>query len=123
MLLRAFAVAASAAVGLAATPVLAADPPQLAQCKVCHNFAKGQGNKIGPALYGVVGRKAGAAVGFNYSAAMKAKAAGGLVWNAATLDPWLTAPAKYMPGTKMAYAGLKDPVARKAVIAWLTTNK
>ncbi len=123
MFVRAFAVAASAAVALAATPALAAEPPQLAQCKVCHNFAKGQANKIGPALHGVVGRKAGSAPKFNYSAALKAKAAGGLVWNAATLDPWLAAPAKYMPGTKMAYAGLKDPAARKAVIAYLVANK
>ncbi len=119
MLLRAFAVAAV----VAATPALAAEPPQLAQCKVCHNFAKGQPNKIGPNINGVVGRKAGAVAGFNYSAAFKAKAAGGLVWNATTLDAWLTAPAKYIPGTKMAYAGLKDPAQRKAVIAWLTTNK
>ncbi|KPF67693.1 hypothetical protein IP88_12195 [alpha proteobacterium AAP81b] len=119
MLLRSLAVAAL----VAATPAFAADPPQLAQCKVCHNFAKGQPNKIGPNLNGVVGRKAGAVAGFNYSAAFKAKAAGGLVWNAATLDPWLTAPAKYIPGTKMAYAGLKDPAQRKAVIAYLTANK
>ena len=121
-MLNRFLVVAVAAGGLTA-PALAAEPPQLAQCKVCHNFAKGQPNKIGPNLHGVVGRKAGAVAGFSYSAAMKTKAAGGLVWNAATLDPWLAAPAKYMPGTKMAYAGLKDPAQRKAVIAYLATLK
>lgn len=121
-MLNRFLLTAVAAAGMTA-PALAAEPAQLAQCKVCHNFVKGQPNKIGPNLYGVVGRKAATVAGFSYSAAIKAKGAGGLVWNASTLDPWLTAPAKYVPGTKMAYAGLKDPAQRKAMIDYLGTLK
>lgn len=115
------------AAAVLAAPAIAsaapAEPPQLAQCKVCHNFAAGQPNKIGPNLHGIVGKKAASTAGFAYSAALKGKAASGLVWDAKSLDTWLAKPAAFAPGTKMAYAGLADPKARAAVIAYLAGNK
>lgn len=114
-------------IALPATAAQAADPAQVAkgatvfkQCAVCHNFKAGGAAKIGPNLWGVVGRKAGTAPGFTYSAAMKGF---GKVWTPAVLDTYLTAPAKTVPGTKMAFAGLKKPEDRAAVIAYLQTGK
>jgi cytochrome c len=86
------------------------------RCAACHNAVKGQPNKIGPNLAGVVGRKSGTAPGFRYSAPF-AKA--NLTWNEATLDKWLTRPAALVPGTSMVFAGLPNPQDRANVIAYL----
>ena len=64
-------------------------------CLTCHNMAKGQGNKVGPDLYGIVGRAVASEAGFNYSAALKAK---GGTWTFDTLNPWLANPRKDVPG-------------------------
>ena len=90
-------------------------PAAFNQCKICHTTEPGK-NLIGPSLAGIYGRKAGAAAGYPYSAAMRAS---GLTWDDATLDRFLEAPMKVVPGTRMTYAGLKDPVARKDVITHL----
>ena len=66
------------------------------------------------------GRKAGTAPGFSYSTALKNA---GHTWNEATLDKWLAAPAKEVPGTKMAFAGMPDEARRKALIEYLGTLK
>lgn len=86
------------------------------RCVACHAVAPNAAAKMGPNLAGVVGRKAGAAPGFKYSAAMK-KA--NLKWDDATLDKWLTKPSTLVPGTSMAFAGVPNADERAAVIAYL----
>ena len=105
----------STAVAQASQAAAGEPPAAFNQCKICHTSEPGK-NLIGPSLAGVYGRKAGAAAGFPYSAAMRNS---GMTWDDATLDRFLEAPMKVLPGTRMAYAGLKDPVARKDVITHL----
>ncbi len=90
------------------------------KCKACH-YADKKKNKVGPYLVGVVGRKAASVEGFKYSKAMKAKGAEGLVWNEENIDKYLAAPKKFVPGNKMAFAGLKKAEDRANVIAYLKT--
>ena len=89
------------------------------QCRACHQVGDGAKNLVGPQLNGVVGRKASTVDGYAYSQASKDAAAKGLVWSEAELMKYLENPTTYMPGTKMAYAGLKDQDAREDVIAYL----
>jgi len=84
-------------------------------CAICHTLEAGK-SKIGPSLAGVVGRKAGSVPGFAYSTANKNS---GDMWDAQTLDTYLADPRKFMPGTKMVFAGLKNPEDRKALIEYL----
>lgn len=88
------------------------------QCELCHNLGKGQGNKIGPPLYGVVGRKV-ASDSFNYSAPLKAK---GGTWTFEALDKWLLNPRADVPGTLMTFAGISNDKQRADVIAYLNSN-
>lgn len=90
------------------------------RCAICHNAAKGAGAKIGPNLWGVVGRKAGTEPGFSYSSAMQ-KA--GFVWTDAKLDAYLKAPQSVVPGNKMPFAGLSSATDRANVTAYLDTLK
>jgi cytochrome c len=76
-------------------------------------------NRVGPSLWGVVGRKAGSIAGFNYSAANKNS---GVNWSEDVLFTYLEAPQKFMPGTRMAFPGLKKPQDRADVIAYLKTK-
>jgi cytochrome c len=87
-------------------------------CIACHNFQEGQANKVGPLLYGVVGRDKASAPGYTYSTALKGK---GGKWTFADLNTWLTKPSAYAPGTKMAYAGIENDNTRADVIAYLRT--
>lgn len=87
-------------------------------CTACHNFEKGAGAKIGPPLWGVVGRPKGSVEGFDYSGAIKSK---GGTWTDADLDQFLADPKAYAPGTKMIFAGVEDPQQRADVIAYLHT--
>jgi cytochrome c len=89
------------------------------QCGACHNFQEGQGAKVGPDLYGVVGRKIASKPGFNYSAALKAK--GGESWTFDELNKWLKDPRADVPGTAMTFAGLSNEKARADVIAYLNS--
>lgn len=90
------------------------------RCVACHTVDKGGRNGVGPNLHGVVGRAVGAVAGFSYSGPMKAK---GGVWDEATLDAYLKAPAQALPGGRMAFAGIKEDAERKAVILYLETLK
>ena len=120
---RILAVLSLALAGLmAAPPARAQDAGETVfkrNCAICHTTEPGK-NKIGPSLAGVVGRKAGSIPDYSYSQANKSS---GVTWDEATLDTYLTAPTKFVPGTKMVFAGLKNPDDRTAVIAWLKTQK
>ena len=89
------------------------------KCAACHSITKGGKNKIGPALYNVVGRKVGEVTDYKYS---KALAAYDKEWNFEELNGFLTKPAKYIKGTKMAYAGLKKEKDRASIIKYLNQN-
>ena len=89
-----------------------------AQCRACHVVEPGV-NRVGPSLHGVVGRTAGTIPGFNYS---KANKESGVTWSEDVLFTYLEAPARFMPGTRMAFAGLKNPQDRADVIAYLKTK-
>jgi len=89
------------------------------KCKSCHSIAKGGKNAIGPALYNVVGRKVGAVEDYKYS---KALAAYDKEWTFEELNGFLIKPAKWIKGTKMAYAGLRKEKDRASVIKYLNEN-
>jgi len=96
-------------------------PATWARCAACHDNTKGGPNKIGPNLYGVVGKKAGThAPTFKYSDGLKKS---GLTWNAATLDKWIENPRALVPGTMMSFPGLKDPAKRAELVGYLTSLK
>jgi cytochrome c len=88
-------------------------------CLTCHNMGKGQGNKVGPDLFGVVGRAVASVPGFNYSAALKAK---GGTWTFEALDPWLANPRKDVSGTLMTFGGVPSQKQRADIIAYLNSN-
>lgn len=89
------------------------------RCGTCHAIAPGGPAKLGPALQGVMGAKAGTLPGPAASAAMKKS---GITWDAATMDAYLAKPTTVVPGTKM-LVGMPDAAQRKAVIAYLQTLK
>ena len=89
------------------------------KCAACHSILKGGKNKIGPALYNVVGRQVGAINKYKYS---KALASYGKEWTFEELNGFLIKPAKYIKGTKMAYAGLRKEKDRASVIMYLNQN-
>lgn len=88
------------------------------RCQACHNFAEGAGAKVGPDLYGVVGRPVASSPGFSYSAAMKAH---GGDWTPQALNVFLTNPKAAVPGTAMAFAGLAKETERADIIAYLNS--
>ena len=90
------------------------------KCAACHTFGKGEPNKVGPNLFGIIGREHASVAGFNYSAAMKAKA--GTKWTIEELNAFLTNPKAAIPGTNMAFAGLPRGTERADVIAFLNSK-
>ena len=122
-------VGAFAVATLVAGPATAAGAPKaFNKCKSCHKVTAKHG--VGPSLKGVVGRKAGTAKGYKrYSKNMKAAGEKGLVWDAKSLDAFITKPKKFLKTitgkkkTKMGFPGLKKADQRAAIIEYLTAHK
>jgi cytochrome c len=91
-------------------------------CMACHSFTD-KANKIGPSLVGIVGRKPATAEAYAYSDGFKKYAATAAAWDDATLDAYLKDPKAVVPGTKMAFTGVKDDAARADLIAFLKTKQ
>ena len=85
------------------------------KCKACH-AADTEKNKVGPYLKGIYGRQVAAVEGYKYS---KAMAAANFVWDDENLDKFLEKPKSHVPGTKMAFPGMKKPADRTALIGYL----
>jgi cytochrome c len=102
------------------TADVAAGQAKTQVCQSCHSFAPGV-NNIGPALYGVVGRRPGTAPGFAYSPAMTAFGAKTPVWDYEHIFEFIAGPQKYVDGTKMTFIGMKDRQDRINIIAYLHT--
>jgi len=89
-----------------------------ARCAACHDLNTGA-TRLGPSLKGVVGRTSGTMPNFNYSQALKDKA---IVWDAASLDQFLAAPAKMVPGNRMAFPPMANAQDRADLIAFLAQS-
>ncbi|MBS0249526.1 MAG: c-type cytochrome [Proteobacteria bacterium] len=103
--------------------VATSEDPELAfngHCRECHSFDKGD-NRIGPTLYGVVGRKAGTVPGFTYSESLKDS---GITWNEKNLNQWITNPNAVVPGNNMGaiFSGLADAKERAKIIEFLKND-
>ena len=100
-------------------PVRAADPEKgkvvFEQCAACHSLGE-PGDYDGPILKGVIGRNAGSLEDYRYSAAMKRS---DVMWDATTLDKYVTDPQAFIPGNRMAFAGISDKAERDDLIAYL----
>ena len=87
-----------------------------AQCRSCHVIQAGAPHRVGPNLHGVFGREIGTAEGFTYSQAAQDA---NFVWDAAQLDHWLQNPQTFLPGNRMAFAGVRDETLRRDLIAYI----
>ncbi|WP_417668375.1 c-type cytochrome [Roseibium sp.] len=107
-------------IGVRLASASAADGEKVAKkCAACHSFDQGGANKVGPALWDVVGRKPGGHEGFAYSAAMVAFGETNPAWTFEELEGFLIKPKEHVPGTSMGFAGLRKPEERANMIAYL----
>ncbi|MFA4937817.1 cytochrome c family protein [Brevundimonas sp.] len=104
------------------TADLAAGEAAFARCQACHDANQGGADKIGPNLWSVVGGPVMHRPGFAYSDAMTKHKAEAPTWGYDQINSFITAPAKYVPGTKMSFAGIRDAQTRINLIAWLRTQ-
>ncbi|XP_003700684.1 cytochrome c [Megachile rotundata] len=89
-------------------------------CAMCHTSNKDGKHRVGPNLFGIVGKKCGTSPGFTYTDSMKNK---GIVWDEKNLNEYLEFPKQFIPGTRMVFTGIKKPKDRQDLIAYLTTLK
>ena len=121
---------------LGASPVVLQAQPAAAQdgkaedgaevfkkCRACHDVGPDAKNKVGPLLNGIVGRKVGTIEGYAYSDANKATGAKGVVWTEEVMFKYLENPLTFMPGTKMAFAGISNASQAVDIVAYLATLK
>lgn len=90
------------------------------QCGACHSVLPGAAHKVGPNLSGVAGSKAASRPGYKYS---KALTDSKIVWNDAKLNAFIAKPSGMVPGTKMVFGGIADPVKRADIVAYIKTLK
>lgn len=119
--MRAFySTVAAALLALTVTPANAQDVEAgedvFKRCKACHKIGEGATNAVGPELNGLFGRKAGSVESFNYSEANKKS---GITWDEPTFVKYIKDPRAVIPGTKMAFAGLKDDQDIKDIVAFI----
>lgn len=108
----------AAGLGQAAAQDAAAGEKVFAVCKACHRVGDSAKNAVGPVLNGLFGRKAGSVEGYHYSDANKKS---GITWDEAIFTEYIKDPKAKVPGTKMAFAGIKDEKKIKDLIAYLHT--